>query len=112
MRMRFPYLPVSALVLVFMVAAFIIAPGSHAQDPPPQTPPAGGPGGQERPGRPEQSTEPRPYERVITKDAKSDPGIFTVHTIKDKVYYEIPKSELDKEFLWVSQIARTTLGVG
>jgi hypothetical protein len=94
-----------------MVAAFIIAPGSHAQDPP-QTPPAGGPGGQERPGRLEQSTEPRPYERVITKDAKSDPGIFTVHTIKDKVYYEIPKSELDKEFLWVSQIARTTLGVG
>ena len=111
MRMRFRYLPVSALVLLFMVAAFIIAPRSHAQDPP-QTPPAGAPGGQERPGRPEQTTEPRPYERVITKDAKSDPGIFTVHTIKDKVYYEIPKSELDKEFLWVSQIARTTLGVG
>jgi hypothetical protein len=49
---------------------------------------------------------------VITKDAKTDEGIFTVHTIKDKVYYEIPKSELNKEFLWVSQIARTTLGVG
>jgi hypothetical protein len=49
---------------------------------------------------------------VITKEAKSDPGIFTIHTIKDKVYYEIPKAELDKEFLWVSQIARTTLGVG
>jgi len=31
---------------------------------------------------------------------------------KDKVYYEIPKSELNKEFLWVSQIAKTTLGVG
>src|SRR6185295_6612945 len=29
-----------------------------------------------------------------------------------KVHYEIPKSELNKEFLWVSQIARTTLGVG
>src|SRR5262249_30687014 len=28
------------------------------------------------------------------------------------VYYEIPKRELDKEFLWVSQIAKTTLGVG
>jgi len=45
-----------------------------AQDPP-QDPPAGGAGG--RGGRP---TEPeiRPYERVITKDAKSDDGIFTV----------------------------------
>jgi len=49
---------------------------------------------------------------VITKDAKSDEGIFTIHTIKERVYYEIPKSELGKEFLWVSQIARTTLGVG
>jgi hypothetical protein len=49
---------------------------------------------------------------VITKEAKSDEGVFTIHTIKEKVYYEIPKSELGKEFLWVSQIARTTLGVG
>jgi len=82
---------------------------SAPQDPP--TPPAGG-GGQERPGRPDQTPEPRPYERVITKEAKSDEGIFTIHTIKEKVYYEIPKNELGKEFLWVSQIARTTLGVG
>ncbi|HEY8412315.1 MAG TPA: zinc-dependent metalloprotease [Pyrinomonadaceae bacterium] len=91
------------------------APAAAAQDPlstqDPPTPPAGG-GGQERPGRPEQSTEPKPYDRVITKDAKSDQGIFTIHSIKDKVYYEIPKSELNKEFLWVSQIAKTTLGAG
>ncbi|HXR98913.1 MAG TPA: zinc-dependent metalloprotease [Pyrinomonadaceae bacterium] len=91
-----------------------MAPRSEAinspQDPP--TPAAGGGGGQERPGRPDQTPEPRPYERVITKEAKSDEGIFTIHTIKDKTYYEIPKSELGKEFLWVSQIAKTTLGVG
>jgi hypothetical protein len=49
---------------------------------------------------------------VITKEAKTDEGIFKVHTIKEKIFYEIPKSELDKEFLWVSQIAKTTLGVG
>lgn len=70
--------------------------------------------GQERPGggRPDQSAEPRPYDRVITKDAKSDKGVFTVHRLRDRVFYEIPKSELGKEFLWVNQIARTTLGVG
>jgi hypothetical protein len=56
--------------------------------------------------------EPRPYERVITKDARSDAGVFTVHRIGDRLYYEIPKAMLDEEFLWVSQIARTTLGVG
>ncbi len=102
MRMRSRYLPVSILILTLTICAV-------SQDP--QTPPAGG-GGQERPGRPDQTPEPRPYERVITKEAKSDEGIFTIHTIKEKVYYEIPKSELGKEFLWVSQIARTTLGVG
>lgn len=78
-----------------------------------QEPPATPPAGQERPGFPGQQTpEPKPYDRVITKDAKSDSGVFTVHRIKEKWYYEIPKSELNKEFLWVSQIARTTLGVG
>src|SRR6185436_4141918 len=113
MRMRSRYLPVSILILTLTICVFIMAPKSGAtsapQDPP--TPPAGG-GGQERPGRPDQTPEPRPYDRVITKEAKSDEGIFTIHTIKEKVYYEIPKNELGKEFLWVSQIARTTLGVG
>jgi hypothetical protein len=84
-----------------------LAPGvGFAQDPP-QDPPAGG-------GRGGRATEPeiRPYDRVITKDAKSDEGIFTVHRIKDKIFYEIPKDRLDREFLWVSQIAKTTLGAG
>src|SRR5215203_5190731 len=79
---------------------------AFAQDPP-QDPPAGG-------GRGGRAAEPeiKPYERVITKDAKSDDGVFTVHRIKDRVYYEIPKDRLGREFLWVSQIAKTTLGAG
>src|SRR5438552_10257465 len=85
------------------------AADNEAQEP--QTPPTVVPG-QERPGRPDQSAEPKPYDKVITKEAKSDEGIFTVHTLKEKTYYEIPKKELGKEFLWVSQIAKTTLGAG
>ena len=79
-----------------------------AQDPTPEPPTGAGP--QRPPGPP--STDPQPYDKVITKDAKSKDGIFKVHQIKDKFYYEIPKAELDKEFLLVSQIAKTTLGVG
>src|ERR1044072_2411884 len=113
MQVRSRYLPVSILVLSLVISIFLLAPRSEAnytpQDPP--TPPAGMPG-QERPGRPDQQPEIKPYERVITKEAKSDEGVFTVHWVKEKVYYEIPKSELDKEFLWVRQIAKTTLGVG
>jgi len=82
-----------------------------------QEPPPGGPepqaqapeGGGGRGGR---DPEIRPYDRVITRDAVSDTGVFTVHRIKDRVLYEIPKDRLGKEFLWVSQIAKTTLGVG
>ena len=113
MRMPPRSLSISMLAVLFTLAVVVFTTRTHGQEP--QTPPAGAPGaGQERPagGRPDVSTEPRPYDRVITKDAKSDTGVFTVHRIDEKVYYEIPKGELDKEFLWVSQIARTTLGVG
>ena len=54
----------------------------------------------------------KPYEEVITEEAETDDGVFTVHRLDDKVFYEIPEAELGKEFLWVSQIARTTEGVG
>ena len=81
-----------------------------------QTPPSEEPATpRERPGGPgaqQAAAEPKPYDKVITKDAKSKQGIFTVHQVKDKWYYEIPKGELNKEFLWVSMIARTTLGSG
>lgn len=114
MRVRSRYLPVSIFLPSLLISIVLLAPRSQAtdtvQDPPP--PPAGGGVGQERPGRPEQQPEIKPYDRVITKEAKSDEGIFTVHAVKEKIYYEIPKSELNKEFLWVSQIAKTTLGVG
>jgi hypothetical protein len=86
---------------------------AFAQDPPPTgTPdtPQQDTGG----GRGGRAPEPqiRPYDRVITKEAKSDDGIFTLHRIKDRIYYEIPKDKLGKEFLWVSQIAKTTIGAG
>ena len=56
--------------------------------------------------------DPQPYDRVITKDAKTTKGLFTVHQVRQRYYYEIPTSELDKEFLWNTQIAKTTLGAG
>src|ERR1051326_9002729 len=113
MRMRSRYLPVSILVLTLIISVFLLAPRSEANNSPqdPQTPQTGS-GFPERFGRQDQAPDPKPYDRVITKEAKSDEGVFTIHTLKEKVYYEIPKSELGKEFLWVSQIAKTTLGAG
>jgi hypothetical protein len=93
---------------LFVLALSLTAAGMvvFGQDTP-ETPTPAGPQ-----GRPTPSQEPQPYDKVITKDAKSKKGIFAVHQIKDKYYYEIPKSEMGKDFLIVSQIQRTTLGVG
>ena len=85
-----------------------------AQDEPPQQPaPAGGGfGGRGGGGAAASVPDPQPYERVITKEVKTTRGLFTVHQNKERYYYEIPKSELNKAFLWNTQIAKTTLGAG
>ncbi len=52
------------------------------------------------------------YDKVITKKAKSDTGLFTVHQIDDDYYYEIPDSLFNREMLMVTRIAQTASGIG
>ena len=54
----------------------------------------------------------KPYSKVITKDAKSDNGLFTVHQIDDDYFYEIPDSLFEREMLMVTRIAKTANGIG
>lgn len=99
-------------IVLLLAIGLVLSSAVIAQDPPPtpaETP--AGPGAGVRPGG-TPSTEPQPYEKVITKEAKSKDGVFKVHKVKDKYFYEIPKDQLGKEFLWVTQIAKTTEGVG
>jgi len=56
--------------------------------------------------------KPKKYSEVITKDAKSDAGLFTVHRVDDKYYYEIPDSLLGDEFLLVTRVAKTENKIG
>lgn len=78
-----------------------------SQDPPQGAAPQGG-----RTGGGNQPAQPRPYGQVITSAAKTDDGIFKVHRINDSLYFEIPKAELGKDYLLVTQLKRTTLGAG
>lgn len=55
---------------------------------------------------------PRPYNRVVTSEAETRPGLFTTHRIDDKLLYEIPREALNRDMLLVTQIAQTTLNVG
>ena len=99
-----------AAVFLGLCAVAILA----AQDPPdtPVPTPQQGGGGGGRGGLNAANPDPQPYDRVITKDAKTSKGLFLVHQIKERYYYEIPKSELEREYLWNSQIAKTAIGVG
>jgi hypothetical protein len=88
------------------------------QDPGPQDEPAGGAEpqgaarGGGRAGGGGRGQGPRPYGSVVPAEARTDDGIFKVHRVAENVFYEIPKAQLNRDFLWVTQIKRTTYGAG
>ena len=57
-------------------------------------------------------SDPKPYKEIITAKAKSKDGLFKVHQIEDKYYYEIPDSLLGRDMLMVTTIAKTADGLG
>ena len=54
----------------------------------------------------------KPYEKVITKKAITDTGLFDVHKVDENYFYEIPDSLFGKEMLMVTRIAKTASGIG
>jgi hypothetical protein len=52
------------------------------------------------------------YDKVITKKAKTDKGLFTVHQVDDDYFFEIPDSLFNREMLMVTRIAQTATGIG
>lgn len=69
----------------------------------PATPPA---------PRPQAKPGPKPYAEVLTDKAKSKDGLFKVHSLDGKYFYEIPDSLLGREMLMVTTIAKTADGIG
>ncbi|HET7360349.1 MAG TPA: zinc-dependent metalloprotease [Salinimicrobium sp.] len=63
-------------------------------------------------GGSKEENEIKPYDEVITEDAKSDEGLFTVHKVEDDYFYEIPDSLFNREMLMVTRIAETASGIG
>jgi Met-zincin/Domain of unknown function (DUF5117)/Domain of unknown function (DUF5118) len=84
------------------------------QRPAPTPPPTGG-----APATPQDTTarpggaapaaaQPRPYNRVITAEAKTRRGLFSVHRVGDRLYFEIPARELNRDMLIVGRYARAS----
>jgi len=56
-------------------------------------------------------TSMKSYKEIITDKAVSDQGVFTVHKIDDKYYFEIPDHILKKEFLLVTRLTKAAAGM-
>jgi len=61
-------------------------------------------------GMPKQG--PKPYKEVITEKAITHPGLFTVHKVDEKWYFEIPDSMLGREFMAITRFSKTAAGGG
>ena len=55
--------------------------------------------------------KPKKYDDVITKDAHTLPGVFAVHRIDDKLYFEIPEEVFGRLMLWEAEVAKGPTGV-
>jgi hypothetical protein len=63
------------------------------------------------PARPDTTGRIRRYSEVITARAKTDSGLFHVHMVGDRLYYEIPDSMLGREMLLMTSIAGAPAGL-
>jgi hypothetical protein len=60
--------------------------------------------GPPRPAAP--ANGPKPYKEVITSKAKTDAGLFKVHKVDDRYYFEIADSLLGRDVLVVNRISK------
>ena len=69
------------------------------------------------PGTPPKEKEgpkagPKAYSEVITSKAWTKTGLFTIHKVDDKWYFEIPDSLLGREFMAITRYGKTPGGAG
>jgi hypothetical protein len=64
------------------------------------------------PGFPTPRQGPKPYKEVITAKAVTHTGLFTVHKVDEKWYFEIADSLLGREFMAITRFSKTAAGGG
>lgn len=50
---------------------------------------------------------PKPYKEVITDKAITHSGLFMVHKVEDKWYFEVADSMMDREFMAITRFGKT-----
>ncbi len=94
------FLRICVLVLSF-TAPFCVA----AQEKPNVVMPPGLPGAGASASKP----GPKPYKEVITEKAKTLKGLFTVHKIEDKYYFELPAKMMGRDILVLNRVSKSSI---
>jgi hypothetical protein len=97
-------------VAAILATMLIVAAAWAQESPDTQKPDDAEPTSETKDGDREKKDGVKPYDDVITKDATTDPGLFFVHRVDSKVFYEIPTEQLSTDMLWVTQIGGTQAG--
>ena len=58
------------------------------------------------------NANPQPYNRVVTAQAQTKTGFFKTIRIGDRLLFEIPRNQMNKDILLVQEVAQTALGAG
>ncbi|WP_316828129.1 zinc-dependent metalloprotease [Pedobacter miscanthi] len=102
---------ISLIALVLLSISYQgFSQGRNPRTPAPATiTPATSPNAMNRPAGTAPSG-PKPYNQVITAKAKTDNGLFKVHNVDDRFFFEIPDSLLGREILTVNRISKAAAG--
>lgn len=104
--MNYGKLNITKLSVLFLSFAFILTgcktteKASESSSETPQRSMRGGPAG------PGGDGEMKKYSDVITDEAETDEGLFDVHVVDDKYYYEIPDEHLQKKCSWYLELLK------
>jgi hypothetical protein len=100
-----------SLTVLMLVAGLSSTIAQQRPGAPAGTPPAGAAGQRAGGGAAAPRQEPpKPYKDVITEKAISHPGLFTVHKVEDKWYFEIPDSIFGRDILVSTRFGKTAAG--
>lgn len=95
------------LVLTFSA---VMSFAAMAQQRPNQPPPAtNGTPGTTTPAPATAKSGPKPYKEIITEKAQTRKGLFWVHKVEDKWYFEMADSLLGRDFLVVNRISKAPI---
>ena len=103
-------------ILIALSLVFAVSTVSAQGTPPPTAPPATKQD-DKKPDPPKvedkRTAEQKKYEEMMKNPLiKTQDGVFKVHRIEDKVYFEIPESKYGKMFLWQAEIAELPKALG